>query len=154
MATVLSHTETDELVEISGDLTSAYRESCDSITRKMSFFPKENLFRVEDNIVAKDESFIKRFHLHMQSEPEINGNEIRFSNKGGTLTCRVIEPADAKIEAIGGPGKQFMVNGVNYPNAESLHGKEVGWGQVIISPTNVSKECRFVVEMKISDREY
>ena len=154
MATVLSHTETDELVEISGDLTSAYRESCDSITRKMSFFPKENLFRVEDNIVAKDESFIKRFHLHMQSEPEINGNEIRFSYKGGTLTCKVLEPVDAKIEAIGGPGKQFMVNGVNYSNAESLHGKEVGWGQVIISPTNVSKECRFVVEMKISDREY
>ena len=88
----------------------------------------------------------------MQNEPKIEGNVITFSNKGGTLTCTVLEPKNAKIEAIGGEGKQFMVNGVNYPNLESTHGKEVGWGQVIITPTDVNKECRFVVEMQISDR--
>ena len=155
MATVLSHTESEELVALEGDLTEAYSHTCDRVIRKMSFEPKAGecgVFTVEDLVVAKSEDFEKAFHLHTMSEPTIEGNVITVEHKGGCLRCTVLEPANAEITAIGGGENRFTLNGIPIPSEKTDH-RECGWGQIIISPRDAKREHRFKVRMEILDAE-
>ena len=156
MAKVISHSESDTLCEITGDLTEAYARTCERVVRSMRFEAEDGAYgtlTVTDEIVAKDASFIKTFHLHTQTEPVICGNEIIITNGGGRLRCQVIAPAEAQITAVGGMGKEFLVDGVNYPYPPSEHRDyaEVGWGQVLIRPARQNLEDKFVVRMIVED---
>lgn len=155
MAKVLSHTETDEKVEIVGDLSMAYPDTAEKIIRKMTFLPKEGengIFTVEDEVVSKSEDFIKCFHIHMMEEPEIQSNIITIKHKGGKLRCTVIEPRNASITAIGGGDNRFTTVGIPIPS-EYTENRECGWGKVIISPTDKAKAHKFKVIMEILDNE-
>ena len=155
MAKVISHTETEDKVEIVGDLTAAYAHTCDNVIRKMTFLPKmgENgVFTVEDDVTAKSEEFIKCFHIHMMDEPEIDGNVITITHQGGKLRCTVLEPQNADITAIGGGDMRFTTVGISVPS-DKTENRECGWGKVIISPTNKSKTHKFKVQMEILDNE-
>lgn len=155
MAKVLSHTETENKVEIVGDLTTAYAHTCDKVVRKMTFLPKagENgVFTVEDEVTAKSEEFIKCFHIHMMDEPEVDGNVITITNKGGKLRCTVLEPQNASITAIGGGDMRFTTVGIPVPS-DKTENRECGWGKVIISPDDKSKTHKFKVQMEILDNE-
>ena len=157
MAKVLSHTETDDLIELTGDLTPGYEQSCEKVIRKFIFKPNEGqygILRVEDEVTSKNANSEKQFHLHIQEEPEINGNEFIVKHKGGMLKGKVIEPLSAKIEAVGGEGKKYFLAGQFIENDSGLpDAKECGWGQIIISPIEFNKTDKFVVEMEIMDRE-
>ena len=153
MARVISHTEGDDLVELAGDLTEAYSHTCERVIRKMTFEPNEGecgVFTVSDEVVARSEDFIKCFHLHTMAEPVIEGNMITVEYKGGRLTCTVIEPENADIKAIGGGDMRFTVNGAPVP-CDETENRECGWGQVMITPTDRSKEHHFKVRMEIGD---
>ncbi len=155
MAKVVSHTETDQRVEVIGDLTTAYAHTCDKVLRKMTFdilAGDNGVFTVEDEVTAKSEEFIKCFHLHMMEEPKISGNEITITYKGGKLCCTVIEPQNASITAIGGGDNRFTTVGIPVPS-EKTENRECGWGKVIITPSDKAKTHRFKVEMKILDNE-
>ena len=155
MAKVLSHTETEDEVQVVGDLTTAYAHTCDKVIRKMTFLPKsgENgVFTVEDEVTAKSEEFIKCFHIHMMEEPTIDGNVITITHKGGKLRCTVIEPANASITAIGGGDMRFTTVGIPVPS-DKTENRECGWGKVIISPTDKAKTHKFKVQMEILDVE-
>ena len=155
MARVLSHLESDELVELEGDLTEAYSHTCDSVVRKMSFRPGAGecgIFTVCDKVTAKSENYIKCFHLHTMTEPRIEGNEIKIEHNGGRLLVRVIEPQNAEITAIGGGDMRFTLNGEPVPS-EKTDNRECGWGKVIISPADNAKTHTFKVEMEIMDAE-
>lgn len=119
----------------------------------MSYYPKQMRFRVEDYVRTKAEENEVRFHLHMQNEPIVEGNTITIYHKGGALKATVVEPANVKIDVIGGPGKEFVTLGVNYPYTDKWVCKESGWGQVMLTSQEGGKEHRFVVEMEIFDRE-
>jgi hypothetical protein len=56
-----------------------------------------------------------RFLLHTMEEPQVDGNRIIARHKGGRLTATVLLPTSPRIEKIGGPGREFAVDGVNYP---------------------------------------
>lgn len=153
MARVLSHTESEEKVEIVGDLTEAYSHTCELVTRQMTFLPHEGecgVFTVSDRVVAKSEDFIKRFHIHTMSEPVIEGNTFRIEHKGGVLEGTVIEPANAKIFALGGGEMRFTLNDQPIP-CEKPDNRESGWGKIIIEPADRAKEHRFVVRMEIKE---
>ena len=155
MAKVLSHTETEDKVEIVGDLTTAYAHTCENIVRKMTFLPKEGengVFTVEDEVTAKSEEFIKCFHLHMMDEPKIDGNVITITHKGGKLRCTVLEPQNASITAIGGGDMRFTTVGIPVPS-DKTENRECGWGKVIISPSDKAKTHKFKVQMEILDVE-
>ena len=155
MAKVLSHTETEDEVQVVGDLTTAYAHTCDKVIRKMTFLPKlgENgVFTVEDEVTAKSEEFIKCFHLHMMEEPIINGNVITITHKGGKLRCTVLEPQNASITAIGGGDMRFTTVGIPVPS-DKTENRECGWGKVIISPSDKAKTHKFKVQMEILDNE-
>ncbi|MBR3969303.1 MAG: heparinase II/III family protein [Clostridia bacterium] len=155
MAKVLSHYESDTKAEIEGDLTIAYAHTCDKVIRKMSYdatVGQNGTFTVEDEVTAKSEEFIKCFHLHMMEEPVINGNEITITHKGGTLCCKVLEPQNASITAIGGGDNRFTTVGIPVPS-DKTENRECGWGKVIISPTTKAKTHKFKVVMEIKDRK-
>ena len=155
MAKVLSHTESDDKVEIEGDLTTAYAHTCDKVIRKMTFLPNEGqngIFTVEDEVTAKSEEFIKCFHIHMMTEPQIDGNVITITHKGGKLRCTVLEPQNVNITAIGGGDQRFTTVGIPVPS-DKTENRECGWGKVIISPTDKAKTHKFKVTMEILDNE-
>lgn len=155
MAKVLSHFESDTKAEIEGDLTLAYSHTCDKVVRKMSFDAtagENGVFTVEDEVTAKSEDFIKRFHLHMMDEPKIDGNEITITYKGGKLRCTVLEPQNANITAIGGGDNRFTIVGIPIPS-DKTENRECGWGKVIIEPTDKAKTHKFKVKMEILDNE-
>ena len=155
MAKVLSHTETEDEVQVVGDLTTAYAHTCDKVIRKMTFLPKKGengVFTVEDEVIAKSEEFIKCFHIHMMEEPTIDGNVITIAHKGGKLRCTVIEPDNASITAIGGGDMRFTTVGIPVPS-DKTENRECGWGKVIISPTDKAKTHKFKVMMEILDVE-
>ena len=155
MAKVLSHFESDTKAEIEGDMTLAYSHTCDKVVRKMSFDAtagENGVFTVEDEVTAKSEDFIKRFHLHMMDEPKIDGNEITITYKGGKLRCTVLEPQNASITALGGGDNRFTIVGIPIPS-DKTENRECGWGKVIIEPTDKAKTHKFKVKMEILNNE-
>ena len=155
MATVLSHTESDDLCELVGDLTEAYADRCERVIRKMRFEPKagkHGILTVEDEIVSKSSDFVTAFHLHMLEEPEIKDNTVTIRHMGGKLICHVEEPQDFKIEVIGGEGKEFLIDGINFATDRGNKFTEAGWGQVIISPKKQTTNTKFKIRMEICDQ--
>ena len=163
---VLSHTESEDLVEITGDLSVPYRESCSSYVRSMKFEPKAGecgVFTVRDTLSALDPTFIKQFHVHCQTEPTVlNDRQFKIENEGGRLLCTVVEPKNCRIECIGGKDNEFSLNGVNHPrnekslhgteNANAAHADEGGWGRVTITASDETKDVEFLVRFEIGNR--
>ncbi len=159
---VLSHTEREDMVEITGDLSIPYRESCESYVRSMTFEPnagEAGVFTVEDRLTALDASFIKQFHVHCQTEPTLLGDrQFVIENGGGKLLCIVVEPKNCRIECIGGADNEFSLNGVNHPrNQKSLHNgvnpnvndDEGGWGRITVTALNEQKKEHFLVRFEL-----
>ena len=152
---------------ISGDITAAYSDKADEVRRSMLFMPTEDkdapaLFFVMDKVVSSNPSFKKTFLLHSLQEPEVAGNvtTIKRDTNGynGKLVNQTLYPTDAKIEKIGGAGKQWMINGTNYvPNektsANANEDLNYGWGRVEVSPGKEAKEDYFLNAMYVSDAD-
>ena len=155
MATVLEHSESEELCRILGDMTDAYSHTCDRVIREMTWEPKRGdygVLTVRDEVESKSETFITAFHLHCQREPKRIENGVILENDGYELVCRVKTPAQAKIEVIGGEGREFEVDGVNY-DTDAKAGTEAGWGQIVITDPNASRYTQFHVEMELRKKE-
>ena len=155
MATVLSHTEGEELCEIVGDMTDAYSHTCEQIVRKMRWEPCRGAYgvlTVEDNVKTLSNELVTAFNLHCQNEPQRIGNDIVISNDGYKLVCRVLEPARADIEIVGGGDHRFETDGVNY-EPTTLEHTEAGWGRITVRPSEQSTETKFKVEMEIIKKE-
>lgn len=162
---VLSHTEREDFVEIVGDLTIPYQETCEKYIRSMSFSPNESecgVFTVRDTLTTLDPSYIKQFHIHCQKEPKrIGDRQFVIENGGGKLLCTVIEPQNCDIALIGGPDNEFSLNGVNHPrNQNSLHGgvnpndgtrDEGGWGRITITALDQKTDESFVVTFELGN---
>ncbi len=99
-----------------GDATSVYRkEKCSLAVRQFIFIPPRH-FAVFDRVTSTQAQYVKRWLLHHANKPEPVGERTwRSDQESGRLFCRTLLPADASIEIIGGPGKEFIADGVNYP---------------------------------------
>jgi hypothetical protein len=90
---------------------------------------------VFDDVIARNRAHKKTYHLHTQNEPRIDGRLVAAENGQGKLYQWTVLPEDAAIEAIGGPGKQFWVDGRNYPPSRQPRGKEEpGAWRIEVSP--------------------
>ncbi len=76
-----------------------------------------DLVIVLDDVVTADPSFETRWLLHTQEKPEIGENSIVASSGGGALTVLPLLPLskNRKIRVVGGPGREFFVDGRNHP---------------------------------------
>jgi hypothetical protein len=151
MAKVIAHSESEDTCMIEGDLSEAYAETCNSVTRKMvweAFRGERGTLTVCDRIEPKKEDAEVKFLIHCQSRPTIKENEIIIEGDKRELHCRVISPTNAKIEAIGGEGQRFLADGVDYlPKVDT---SEAGWGRIEISSVGSTV---FDIEMQICRKD-
>ena len=146
MAEIVSHSESDSGCELTADLSRAYLHSCSRVIRSMSYDAKEGLLRVVDDVTSLSPYFRKTLHLHVQSEPVIDGSVITVRGKEYTAEIRVVSPAGAVIKKRGGPGHEFEIDGTNYP-PEPPYVAEAGWGEITVSPGRPS--LRDVTEIEV-----
>jgi len=108
--------ETDPLFTyVAGDATAVYPQStCELMVRQFVFIPPDH-FLVCDRAVSTQAEYSKTWLLHHANEPALSGNTWHSDQDRGRIFCRTLLPEDAVLEKVGGPGKEFWVNGVNYP---------------------------------------
>lgn len=154
---------TPEYSYLAGDITKAYSEKVDEVLRSMVFLPLEDsdhpaTFIVMDKVTSANEAFQKSWLLHMQEEPQVDGNKIIVTRTEGDYNGRMVNetllPKSVDITKIGGEGKEFMIGETNYdytvtPNAAA----EVGWGRVEVSPSEANKTDYFLNVMTVSDAD-
>ena len=158
---------------LSGDLTRAYRsDDLDQPNKvkevKRSFvvlnhFNEKNpaSLIVFDRITSRSPDFKKTWLLHAQQKPLIEGTkQIVFhddTKRGyrGKLVNETLLPAieNAEIKLIGGPGREFEVQGVDYPpkNPEEIDTKEGGRWRIELSPEEAGKTDLFLNVSQVMD---
>jgi len=97
------------------DATGSYTpEKCRLALRQFVFL-NPDFFVIFDRVVSVKPEYVKTWLLHTATEPAIHGQVFTASQEQGRLFARTLFPERAVIEKIGGPGKQFWVDGRNYP---------------------------------------
>jgi len=96
------------------DLTPTYNAAkCQQMVRQFVYVMPDH-FVVFDRVVATKPEYAKTWLLHLANEPVMDGLTARADQDKGRIFCRTLLPADATIAKVGGPGKEFLVEGVNY----------------------------------------
>lgn len=107
--------ETDDYVYLASDATGAYNSAKSSLVMREFVWCVPDIFVVFDRVTSTDASYPKTWLYHTAAEPVANGLEFSETSQGGKSICRTLFPADAVLEKIGGPGKQFWSDGRNWP---------------------------------------
>ena len=155
-----------EYTYLKGDITSAYNGKAEEYTRSFMFL---NLFDdvypgaliVFDNVISSDASFDKKWLLHTQEEPEINGNTVTAVNTlslyNGKIYNETLLPksGDLKIEKLGGEGLEYPdINGVNQMAVPKYdYNDESGKWRVEISPSVKKKQDMFLNVLTVSEND-
>ena len=100
---------------------------------------------VFDDVVSTRDPFRKAYLLHTQEEPLLEGRRLTARNGSGVLYQWTLVPAMPKITFIGGSGKEYWVNGRNYPPVRPPREREEpGSWRVEISPSVSQSSDRFL----------
>ena len=156
-----------------GDITNAYDEETVSEAKRYMFSLHTGrddnplAFFVYDRVTAVDESYKKTVLLHMQARPLItktpSGNRecAMITNLSSRLYVQSVGTA-VEYSMIGGEGKQFNANGVDYERTQ-IAGEpfvfnfnvEEGWGRIEIIPKTPAKtDCMLTVMYIAPDVDY
>ncbi len=161
---------------VSADLTPAYSNSesgqgaFSSRTRRVERYIRNftvdlerNSISIQDSLKLTRPDFTVSWILHSIEEPVITRDGFMFSGSpvsGATasnVTATIDDVESFRMQKIGGPGKEFWVDGANYDNngrvAAVLQKKdqiEPGSWRVEVSPSAVSDTVHFSVELKVS----
>ena len=143
-----------------GDATRSYSpKKCELFKRYFLWLKKVDgwnhpVIVVLDRVISTKPEFKKTWLLHSINKPQVKDGLITIINGDGKLWCQVIEPKDYKIEIVGGPGREFEVQGVNYPpktRKEKDVQKWAGSWRIELSEKNPQKETFFLNVLVPSD---
>ena len=154
---------TPQYTFLSGDITKAYSAKVKDVRRSFVYLNLADevpaALVVYDHVVSSDPSFRKSWLLHSIEEPSLGEGSfmVRRTANGdtGALRCDCILPQGAYIEKIGGPGKEFWVDGVNYPadpqpNRPDVAGERGAW-RIELSPSSPAAEDTFLNVIQVMD---
>ncbi len=111
---VIAFETNSQYTYVAVDMTPVYNaEKCAQAVRQFIYLMPDH-FVVFDRIVSTKPEYAKTWLIHFANEPTMDGNTARADQGQGRLFCRTLLPADATIEKVGGPGQEFLVEGVNY----------------------------------------
>ncbi len=153
---------------LSSDITAAYSDKVKSVVRSSVFLnlgdPKAPAaLIVYDHVVAADPAFKKSWLLHTIEKPNVEENRAivdrtEHGERGRLVLTSLLPAADNRqLETIGGPGKEFLVAGENFPNDQDhdrgqRSSQEPGAWRIEVSPKQPAAEDRFLNVMQVTDR--
>ena len=112
-AKVLAFETGDDFTYVASDATVCYGPKATECVRQFVFvYP--DYFIVYDRVSSSDPSYEKDWLLHFKNEPVIKGDLLCADSDGGRLFCETLLPQNARIDLIGGPGKEFWVRDRNF----------------------------------------
>ena len=117
-----------------GDAAKAYDEGkVPEFTRQFLHLQPSTIV-IFDRVTAGDANYEKRWLLHTVEEPKVTGKTAVVTYLKGRLFSQTLLPTDARLEVIGGPGKEFWSDGQNYPIVAKGKEYEPGAWRVEVSP--------------------
>ncbi len=102
---------------------------------------------VFDRVESANPSFKKKFLLHTVNEPALKGNFMVTDHAGGRLSTLTLLPENARLELVGGPGREAWVDGKNYswdPEAPKVKSIEPGAWRLEVSPSQPAARDYFL----------
>lgn len=99
---------------VAADAKRSYGEKCSEAVRQLVYVMPD-FFVVYDRVGATDPSYAKEWLIHMQNEPQIEGGVATSRAGEGVMHVRTLLPENAKVEKVGGPGREFLSAGRNWP---------------------------------------
>ncbi len=113
IATPLAFETNDRFTYIASDATKAYGEKARECVRQFIHL-QPDFFIVYDRVESAA-PYSKKWLLHTQNKPTIDGHLLRADCGSGRLSCETLFPAAARLTLVGGPGREFWSNGKNWP---------------------------------------
>ena len=98
-----------------GDASRSYDRKKLVEFRRAFLHIQPDWFVIYDRVVTTKPNLPVRWLLHSINQPEVTGGTVSIINGEGRLDCRTLWPSQPRIEVIGGPGREFWVDGKNHP---------------------------------------
>jgi heparin/heparan-sulfate lyase len=100
---------------------------------------------VFDEVQATKSSFKKTCLLHTRNQPTVSGTLVYAKNGTGMVYQRTVYPVNPSIAVVGGSGKEYWVDGKNYPPSRGAKsGEEPGAWRVEVSPSVARTQDEFL----------
>ncbi len=84
-------------------------------------------FVVYDHVVTTKPALKPKWLLHSIDKPAVTGRRFVIASGTGKLVGDIVWPLDAKIELVGGPGRESSVAGKNYPPKKKADPEHGSW---------------------------
>jgi heparin/heparan-sulfate lyase len=141
---------------LEGDLAQAYTTKVKAYRRGMVFLNFREKGRpaaliVYDRVSSSQHDFRKSWLLHAIGEPAVDGMATDIRRGGGRLVNRTLLPAEARIEKVGGRGREFWVDGKNHPPESMRKGDEPGAWRIEVTPATPAETDEFLNVMQVLD---
>jgi len=159
---------TPDFTLLQGDLTAAYSRKVREVTRAFVFLNLRHprvpaALVVFDRVHSADPAFRKSWLLHTLEEPQLAAAAATVDRTEhgarGRLLLDVLLPAadNARLEKIGGPGREYWVLGENFANdvepaRRARTSLETGDWRLELSPRRAAAEDCFLTVMQTTDR--
>jgi Heparinase II/III-like protein len=168
-AEVLAYDAAEQYDYLRVDLTKAYSDKIRHYERQFVYLPATDFLLVFDRVAAALSDYQKRWLLHFQEPPEVDGAAadtgvraypdaqfVTERRQQGALFIRTLLPAPHKTTVIGGPGYEYfnLFTGVNYPPsnpAVAAESRESGKWRIEVSPELPAEEDRFLNVLQIAE---
>jgi len=134
-----------------GDAAKAYDEGKVPEFTRQFLHLQPNTIVIFDRVTAGEASYEKRWLLHTIDEPKVNGQTAVVTHLKGRLFSTTLLPADARVEVVGGPGKEFWSDGQNYPISDSRKEVEPGAWRIEVYPGASRKRDLFCHVLYVTD---
>jgi len=140
---IVGYSYADDFVRAKGDATAAYSSSKVSLFTREFVWVKPNIFVVFDRVAATSPSYPKRWLLHSIEEPSLIGDTVVIQEGNSKLFVKPLMPDPYELVKVGGPGREFEVNGTNYAPF-TTPGGDAGQWRIEVSPTTSAGEHLFL----------
>lgn len=149
---------------LKGDITDAYSDKVSEVKRSFVFLNLKNAsipaaLITYDKVTAASSSYQKKWLLHSEETPAVNGNRTVIKREEGSYDGKLVNdtllPAasSADITTVGGSGNEYFVDGTNYPMGDKypVNTVEGGTYRVEVSPKAEAPTDRFLNVMQVMD---
>jgi heparin/heparan-sulfate lyase len=135
------------------DMAPSYSpKKCRHAVRQFVFV-RPDVFVIFDRVGKVKPEYASAWLLHSVDAPETgdDGRTFRIVEGDGALAGVTLLPQAARVELVGGPGKEFFSAGKNRPQ-QGAHKRLAGAWRVEVSPSKASSEDIFLHVLRVGDK--